>query len=290
MIFDIIVTALSLGAIYSSLGIGYSLVYKASGLVTLCQGEFLMLGAFIGLTLYKDLGVPLVLTFLIVAVCMFLIGFIVERYMIAVLVHRGATLAAIMLCTLAVSMMFQNGAQLVWTTSVVRFPNLFSQVTLRIGPFKVAPEVLLELAVAIVSTLGLHLFMTKTRFGTSMRAASLDAKAASVLGINVPITKGVTWGLAASLAGVVGCVIGPINGVYATMAAVIGSKGFASAVTGGYGNIYGAILGGLFFGLLEAVSTAYVSSVYRDVITFTILILILIVMPTGITKADVAEH
>jgi branched-chain amino acid transport system permease protein len=154
----------------------------------------------------------------------------------------------------------------------------------------IVPEALVVLAVALIGMVGLHFFMHKTRFGTSMRAASLDPKAASTLGINVPLTKGVTWGIAAGLAGAIGCVIGPIMSVYATMGSIIGIKGFSGAVAGGYGNMYGAILGGMFFGFLEAFVAGYFSSVLRDLISFSVLVIIMIFMPTGVFKADVAEH
>lgn len=290
MIFDIIISALTLGTLYGSLGIGYSLIYKASGLVTFCQGEFMMLGAFIGLTLYRDCGVPFIPTILITACIVFVIGFLVERYLIAILVDRGSGLAYIMLCTIAVSYLFQNGAQLIWTTSAESFPPLFSVASVRIGPFNIAPEVLLELAVSLIAMVGLHLFMTRTKYGTSMRAASMDVTAAGALGINVPITKGITWGISAAMAAIVGVVIGPINSVYATMAATIGLKGFSAAVAGGYGNMYGAVIGGMIFGLLEAFTAAYLSSVYRDLITFTVLAIFMLALPTGLFKEDVAEH
>lgn len=290
MLIDILISALTLGSLYGSIGLGYSLIYRASGLVTFCQGEFMMLGAFVGLTLYRDLHVPLVATILITTVVIFVLGLLVERLLIATLVERGSGLAYIMLCTIAVSMLFQNGAQLIWTTSVESFPPLFNVTTLRIGSVNIAPEVLVVLAVAIVAMFALHLFMKKTKYGISMRAASLDAKAASVVGINVPITKSITWGIAAAMAGAIGCVIGPIMSVYATMAATVGIKGFSAAVAGGYGDMYGAIIGGMFFGLLEAFTSGYLSSVYRDLICFTVLLVIMIFLPTGLFKADVAEH
>jgi Branched-chain amino acid ABC-type transport system, permease components len=275
---------------YGIIGLGFSLIYKASGLVTFCQGEFMMLGAFVGLTLYRDLHVPLPLTILLTTVIIFVLGMITERYLIATLVERGAGLAYIMLSTIAISMLFQNSAQLIWTTSVENFPPLFKVATIKIGSVNIVPEALVVLVVALISMVGLHLFMNKTKYGTSMRAASLDPKAASAVGINVPVTKGVTWGIAAALAGAIGCVIGPIMSVYATMGAVVGIKGFSGATAGGYGNMYGAIIGGMFFGFLESFISGYLSSIYRDLISFSVLIIIMIFMPTGIFKADVTEH
>jgi branched-chain amino acid transport system permease protein len=290
MIVQILITALTLGSVYGVIGLGFSLIYKASGLVTFCQGEFMMLGAFVGLTLYRDLHVPLPLTIILTTVALFALGMITERYLIATLVHRGSGLAYILLSTIAISMLFQNSAQLIWTTSVENFPPLFKVATIKIGSVNIVPEALVVLVVTLISMVLLHLFMHKTRYGTSMRAASLDPKAASALGINVPVTKGVTWGIAAGLAGAMGCVIGPIMSVYATMGVAVGIKGFSGATAGGYGNMYGAIVGGMFFGFLEAFIAGYLTSVYRDLISFSVLIIIIIFMPTGLFKADVAEH
>lgn len=290
MIVQILITALTLGSMYGVIGLGFSLIYKASGLVTFCQGEFMMLGAFVGLTLYRDLHIPLPLTIILTAVILFALGMFTERYLIATLVKRGSGLAYIMLSTIAISMLFSNSAQLIWTTSVENFPSLFNVATIKIGTVNIVPEALVVLVVTLISMVGLHIFMNKTKYGTSMRAASLDSKAASAVGINVPVTKGVTWGIAAALAGTIGCVIGPIMSVYATMGAAVGIKGFSGATAGGYGNMYGAIIGGMFFGFLEAFVAGYLSSVYRDLISFSVLIIIMIFMPTGIFKSDVAEH
>ena len=136
---------------------------------------------------------------------------------------------------------------------------------------------------------GLYFFLNKTKFGTAMRASALNQKAASALGINVSLTKGITWGMSAGLAGLLGAALGPYYGVYTTLGALIGQKAFAGAVAGGYGNMYGAIIGGMFFGILETFTTAYVTTTYKDCLSFAVLILLLIVMPTGLFKEQVLE-
>ena len=122
-----------------------------------------------------------------------------------------------------------------------------------------------------------------------MRAAALSPKAASAMGINVPVTKGVVWGLSAGLAGVIGATLGPIYGVFTTLGALIGMKAFAGAVVGGYGNIYGAIIGGTFFGFLETFTSAFVTTTYKDLLSFGILIIVMTFMPTGLFKEQVLE-
>ncbi len=289
MIFQLLIGALMNGSVYSVVGMGYSLIYKASGMMSLCQGDMLMMGAFLGLTFYQILGLPFWLTVLLVSVCMFLLGMLVQSGLISPLLKMGTSYAYIILCTVAISMVLQNAAMLMWGTRLFRFPSVFSVRTIKVMGAGIAPEQILVLVVAVVAMLVLHFFMKNTRFGTAMRAAALDDKAASAVGINVPLTKGAAWGISAMLAGVIGCVLGPVYGVYTTMGVLVGQKAFAGAVTGGYGNMYGAMIGGMFFGFLEVFVSTAITTAYKDFISFGVLILILIFMPTGILKEQVLE-
>lgn len=289
MILQIIVSGLIMGCVYGVIALGYSNIYKASGLMSLVQGDMLMLGAFIGLTLFKSLKVPIIPTLFITMAAMFVIGWLVEQYAVTKLLDRGAQFAYIMLLTLAIGMVFQNGAMLIWSNRTEYAPPIFGVSTISIGSFVVPPESLLVIAIAIAMMILLALFLKKTKFGVSMRAAALDQIAANAMGINVPLTKGITWGISAAMAGGVGVVLGPLWGVSASMGIIIGQKGFASAVAGGYGNMYGAIIGGLFFGMMEQFVTAYVSSTYKDLVSFGVLIIVLTIMPTGIFKAKILE-
>jgi branched-chain amino acid transport system permease protein len=290
MLIQLLIGALTTGSMYGVIGLGFSLIYKASGLVTFCQGEFMMIGAFVGLTLFKTVGLPMLPTILLTTIILFVLGMIVERLFISSLLTRGSGLAYILLCTIAVSLLMQNSAMLIWTSRTLSFPPLFNVATIKIGTVNIVPESLVVLTVGVLCMVGLHVFMQSTRYGTAMRAAALDPKAANALGINVHMTNAVTWGIAAALAGAIGCAVGPIMSVYATMGASIGMKGFSGAVVGGYGNMYGAIVGGMFFGFLEAFVSAYLTSTYRDLVSFLALVVFMTVMPTGLFKADVAEH
>ena len=131
--------------------------------------------------------------------------------------------------------------------------------------------------------------MTKSRFGISMRAAAMDPLAASSLGINVSLTTGLTWALAAALAGGIGCLLGPVYGVSTGMGDIIGNKGFAGAVIGGYGNMYGAIVGSLLLGLVETFVAGYLTTTYKDFVSFFLLIIVMIFLPRGLFKAKVYD-
>ncbi len=289
MLVKLIIGALMIGSVYGLVGLGYGLIYKASGLMTLAQGDMLMIGAFLGLTFYKYLQLPFLISLLLTMAIMFALGMFIERVLVTSLLAKGAQTVYIILCTISISMILQNTAMFTWGSNVMQFPSLFNKPTVNIFGYDIVPENLLALGVAMVCMLALHFFMTKSKFGTSMRAAAQDELAASALGINVPATKGASWGIASMLAGAIGVVVGPIFGVYMSMGGMIGQKSFAGAVVGGYGNMYGAIVGGLFFGFVETFISAYVTSTYKDFISFAILIVVMIFMPTGLFKEQVME-
>jgi branched-chain amino acid transport system permease protein len=289
MFIQLVIGALMIGSVYGVVGLGYGMIYKASGLMTLAQGDMLMLGAFLGMTFYKYLGMPFIVSLLLTMVIMFLLGMLIERFLVTNLLNKGAQTVYVILCTIAISMILQNAAMFAWGSNVMQFPPLFKTATIEIFSFKFIPENLLCLAVGIICMITLQFFMKNTRFGTSMRAAAQDELAAASIGINVPATKGAAWGIASMLAGTIGVVVGPIFGVYISIGAMVGQKAFAGAVVGGYGNMYGAIVGGIFFGFVETFISAYITTLYRDFISFGILILVMVVMPTGIFREAVME-
>lgn len=289
VILKLIISALMIGGIYGVLGMGYCLVYKSTGLMNLAQGDFMMFGAFVGLTFYKYAKLPFLVSILLTFAVMFLMGYFIQRFLIIKLIKRGATFAYVILCTAACSMVLQNGAMLTWGPIMLSFPNIFSTTTVDLGVVSVAPESLLVLAVAIVCSIGLYIFLNKTSFGTAIRAAAMDKDAAYSVGIDVLSTRGIAWGMSAGLAGVIGASIGPIYGVYTTMGALIGQKAFAGAVAGGYGNVFGALVGGMLVGVLEAFVSAYLTATYKDAIIFAFLIILLTFNPNGIFKEKVIE-
>ncbi|GAA4296128.1 branched-chain amino acid ABC transporter permease [Anaerocolumna aminovalerica] len=289
MVIRLIIGALMIGSVYGVVGIGYGLIYKASGLMSLAQGDMLMFGAFLGITFYKYLQLPFIIALLLTMIIMFMLGMFIERVMVTKLIEKGAQTVYIILCTISISMILQNSSMLTWGSNVLQFPAIFNSASVKIFGVSVAPENLLVLGVGIIIMVALQLFLTKTKFGISMRAAAQDEVAASALGINVPLTKGTAWGIASMLAGAIGVVVGPVFGVYMSMGAMIGQKAFAGAVVGGYGNMFGAIIGGVFFGFLETFVSAYLTSNYKDFITFGILIIVMILMPKGIFNEEVME-
>lgn len=289
MLVSLILGSLMIGSVYGMLALGYSLIYSASGLMTFCQGQFLMLGAYLGLTFYKLAGLPFIAAFLLTVLIMFILGLAVERFLIRILLNKGATAIYIVLSTIAISIILPNFAQSVWGSTTLQMPSIFGVSTVTIFGASVQPESILVMVVGFASMLLLHLFMTRSRFGISMRAAAMDPLAASSLGINVSLTTGLTWAIAAALAGGIGALLGPVYGVSTSMGDIIGTKGFAGAVIGGYGNMYGAIVGSLLLGFIETFVAGYLTTTYKDFVSFFILIIVMIVLPRGLFKAKVYD-
>ena len=287
MFFQVLVGALVIGSVYGLIALGYSIIYSASGLMSFVQGELLMIGSFLGLTFYKYCKLPFYVALPLTMVCMYLIGILIERFIIRKLQKAGANAIFIVVATIALSIILQNLAMIIWGSNVFQFPPIFSVSRIKLGGFNVQPEALMAIVIALVVMLVFHFFMTRTRLGTAMRAAAQDPMAAKAVNINVSLTNGITWGIASMLTGVGGMLIGPIYGVSAHMGTLIGTKGFAGAVIGGYGNMYGAIVGSLLLGGVETFTAAYVSSMYKDFISFFILIIFLIFIPRGLFKGKV---
>lgn len=282
MFLSLLIPGLVLGSIYGLIALGYSLIYKASGLMSFIQGDVMTLGAYLGLTFYGVFKLPFAVSLILTMAVAFLLGIIVEKGVIRKLMEKNVMAIYIVLATIAISYIIQNGSQLVWGTIALNFPSIFNVLSVKVIGINVQPEALLCVIVSVVLMLILHIFMTKTKLGTAMRASTMDAKAAEAVGIDVSMSTGISWGLSAGLAAVGGMLIGPLYGVYSTLGATIGRKGFSAAVIGGYGNMYGAMIGGVILGLAETFATGLISSTYKNLIAYVLLIVFLFLKPTGI--------
>lgn len=290
MFLHVLVNGLVLGVFYALAGLGFSLIYSASGLMTFVQGDFFMLGAFTAYTLFVILKLPFVIAFAVTLGLLFVVGLLTHKVVIGPLLRRGSGAIHIVLATIGLAYFFENFAMLAWGTEVYNFPSVFGDEAIEMAGVSIVPEKLWVVLIAVMCMLMLHLFMTRTKMGTAMRAASQNRVAAGVLGVNVPLTEGLTWAIAAMIAAVGGVLLAPIYGVYAMMGVRISLKGFAAAVVGGYGNIYGAMAGGILFGLLETFSSTYISSEFKDITTFAALLIVLFYLPTGIFKSPIIEQ
>jgi branched-chain amino acid transport system permease protein len=290
MFLPLLVGALMIGAIYGLMGLASSLIYRASALMSFAQGEFLMMGAFLGLVLFRDNHVPYPVTLLIVVISMLLAGFLMERFIIRTIMNKGGKSIQIVLVTMGLSIILQNFAVIFIYSNVQMFPPIMKVNYIDFGVVRIAPESILGAGLAIIFMVALQIFTSKTKMGTAMRAAAQVPDAASVCGINVSFTKGLTWAISTMLVGMAGLMLGPVYGVQASMGYTVGLKGFAAAVIGGYGNMLGAVIGGFLMGFLEVMAAGYIASDIKDFVSFSILILFLLIKPTGIFNAKIIEQ
>lgn len=278
----LLINGLVIGGVYGLIALGYSLIYRASGLLSFAQGDMITLGAYLGLTFYSILGLPFFVSFLLTFACSFMVGMLLERGVIRQLLKKNVLPIYVVLATIAISYIIQNSMQAFFGTTTLRFPQVFDKGNLTIFGVTAQTEAYACLFISLLLMLLLHLFMSRTKFGTAMRSAAMDPIAAESCGINSSFTTGVTWGLSASIASIGGMLLGPMYGVYTMLGSVIGRKGFAGAVIGGYGNMYGAMIGGVILGLVETFVAGYWTGTYKNLIAYIILILFLFVKPTGI--------
>jgi branched-chain amino acid transport system permease protein len=300
---QILVNGLTLGSVYALIALGYSMVYGILKLLNFAHGEVYLIGAFIGygvLTVSGGAANPmfpiwLLISFMFIAAMIGsgLLGVVIERFAYRPL--RNAPRIAPLISALGVSFFLQNTALLLFSADFRSYDTfaLDNGTLFTHGIHSGALNISLIRIIVIVTTaalmVGLALFVSRTRLGKAMRATAYDREAAAMMGIDVDRVIVVTFFIGSALAGAAGVMVGLVfQRVYHFMGFVAGLKGFTAAVVGGIGSIPGAMLGGLVIGLAEAFSTGYLSSTFQDLIVFGILIVVLIVRPTGLLgKADI---
>lgn len=290
MFISVLVGGLVLGCTYGMLSMGYSLIYQASGYMNFTQANLLMLGAFTAWQMYKVWEFPFIISLVSALLIMFCVGWMMERFIIRRLVVKKAKNVYVVLATIAMAIIVENTALLIWGGRIFYFPSLYKNSDpIQVGSASVTKEQVTAIVVALCAMVILHFFLNKTKFGTAMRAAAQSKTAASCMGINVNRTIGITYGIAAALACLGGVLVAPTMYVSYQLGNNLSAKSFAGAVIGGYGNIYGAIVGALMIGLLETFVAGYVSSQYKEIIVYGVMILFMIFKPSGIFNAKVYD-
>jgi branched-chain amino acid transport system permease protein len=248
MFIRLLLSGLVTGCMYGLIGIGYSTIYRASGMMTLAQGDLFSLGAYLCWTFYRLLGIPFFISVLMAMTAMFLVGMLIEKGYIGTMVKKNASVIFIVIGTVAIATIIQSCITMIWPASVLNFPSILGTDSVTVLGIVYRPEIFLAVGVSLLCMAAVHLFMKKSKFGTAMRAAAQDPMAAKACGVNVGKTTRITWGIASAIAALGGCMLGPLYGLYSSLGQSIGEKGFAGAVVGGYGNMYGAMVGGLLIG------------------------------------------
>ena len=284
-----LINGISLGSVYAIIALGYTMVYGIAKMLNFAHGDVIMVGGYIAFYSITLMGWPPALAVLAAIVVCTALGIVIER--LAYKPLRSATSLAVLITAIGVSYFLQNAALLLWTSNTKVFPNIFEKLPgLRLGAMQIAPVTIITVLANIVIMVTLTLFTTKTKMGKAMRAVSEDKGAATLMGINVnriiSLTFAIGSGLAA-IAGVLLCTAYPT--LQPTTGSMPGIKAFTAAVFGGIGSIPGAMLGGILLGVIEIFGKAYVSTQLSDAIVFAVLIIVLLVKPTGLLGRKVNE-
>lgn len=280
-ILEQLINGLRTGSIYALIALGYTMVYGIAKMINFAHGDIIMVGAY---SLYVFVGmlellVPLAIILTIV-VCAIL-GMTIEK--IAYKPLRKAPPLAVLITAIGMSYFLQSAALLIFKATPIPFGSVINVPSLRLGSITISGTTIVILAVTTVAMIVLTLFINKTKAGSAMRAVSEDKDAAELMGINVNGTISLTFAIGSGLAAVAGILyICQYPSLIPTLGALPGIKAFVAAVLGGIGSIPGAMLGGIILGIIESLSKAYISTKLADAIVFSVLVIVLLVKPSGL--------
>ena len=283
-----LISGLSLGSIYALIALGYTMVYGIAKMLNFAHGDVIMVGAFTVIVVISSLGLPAVAGILASVLVCVVMGVLIER--IAYKPLRNASPLSVLITAIGVSYFLQSLALLIFGSTQLSFPKVFNMEPLHFGALTIKGESVETLIVTTVIMIALTLFINKTKMGKAMRAVSEDRAAAELMGISVNRTITVTFAIGSALAAVAGLFFGATYGFIGPYSgAMPGIKAFVAAVFGGIGSIPGAMLGGILLGVIENLSKAYISTELSDAIVFGVLVLVLLIKPTGLLGKKINE-
>lgn len=283
-----VLNGLQLGSIYALVALGYTMVYGIILLLNFAHGDIIMFGSYVAWIALVQLGLnPAIAVLLAIFGCVVL-GVLIDKVAYAPL--REAPRLSILITAIGVSYLLENGVQLLLGADAKVVPSIIDLGTVQVFGSTLSGTALLTVAVTIVATVVLTLLVQKTRLGKAMRAVSEDMGAARLMGVNVNSTISFTFAVGSALAGIASILYSmAYQQVSPTMGVMLGTKAFVAAVLGGIGSIPGAVIGGLIVGFSEVFVAAFGLSVWQDAVVFLLLILVLVVKPTGLLGRPVTE-
>jgi len=276
---QLLIAGLVLGVIYALIAVGFITVYNVTGIINFAQGEFVMLGAMLAVTLHKY-HLPLPLILLISVAAMALTGMLMQR--LAIRPAKSATLVTFIIISIGISIALRGAALLIWGTNPYTLPPFSSQTGLEWLGAHIQVQSLWILAITLFAFAGLFYFFEKTYTGKAVKACVINPNAAELMGINPQSMSLLAFAIAGGMGALAGVVITPITLASYDMGLMFGLKGFVAAVLGGLSSVPGALIGGVLLGILESLGAGYISSGYKDALAFLILVLILFVKPDGL--------
>lgn len=278
-----LISGISLGSIYAIIALGYTMVYGIAKMLNFAHGDVIMVGGYMAYMATTEFGwSPLPSTLFAMAVCT-LLGVLIEQFAYKPL--RRAPSLAVLITAIGVSYFLQNAALLLWSANPKSFTSVVPFGTLRLfdGRLIISGTAMFTIIICIVIIVGLSAIVHRTKVGKAMRAVSEDRDAAQLMGVSVNRTISITFAIGSALAAIAGVLLSSAYPILMpTSGAMPGIKAFTAAVFGGIGSIPGAFLGGILLGIIEILGKAYISTQLSDAIVFAVLIIILLVKPTGL--------
>lgn len=285
-----LINGISLGSVYAIIALGYSMVYGIAKMLNFAHGDVIMIGAYIAFCTVQYLHLPPLVAVLAAVVVCTVLGILIEGLSYKPL--RQASSLAVLITAIGMSYLLQNVALLIWGANPKSFPSLIGLGALSLfdGQLRISGVTLVTILANIIIMIVLTLFTNRTKTGKAMRCVAEDKGAAELMGVNVNATISMTFAIGSALAAVAGvllCSAYPM--LMPTTGAMPGIKAFTAAVFGGIGSIPGALIGGLLLGVIEILGRAYISTELSDAIVFAVLIVVLLVKPTGLLGKAVHE-
>ena len=283
-----LINGISLGSVYAIIALGYTMVYGIAKMLNFAHGDIIMVGSYVVYIAVSSLGLNPILSVVISAILCLVLGVVIEK--VAYKPLRHASKLAVLITAIGVSYFLQNVALLIFGANTKSFTSVVPAVSLKLGGITITAETIVTIVACIVIMICLTLFINKTKAGHAMQAVSEDQDAAQLMGINVNATISLTFAIGSALAAVAGVLVcSAYPSLTPYTGAMTGIKAFVAAVFGGIGSIPGALIGGILLGVIEILSKAYISSQLSDAIVFGVLIVVLVVKPTGILGKVIQE-
>jgi branched-chain amino acid transport system permease protein len=277
-----VVSGLATGCIYAMVALGFVLIFKATDVVNFAQGEFIMASGFMSYTLLIWYGLPYWLVLVLTIPLSGIMGVVLERIVVRPILD--APIFSIVIATIGASTVMRSSAGIVYGYDVLPLPTFFSKDPIHLGILSFTRMDVGVIGSSLVIMAMLYVFFQYTKTGTAMRATAQSQIAARLMGVSVHRIFSVTWAISAGISGIAGVLIAPIIYLDPNLG-IIGVKAFAGAVLGGFGNIPGAIVGGMLLGVLENLSGYFFNAGIKQISTYILLILVLIVKPSGLFGA-----
>lgn len=285
-----ILNGISLGSVYAIIALGYTMVYGIAKMLNFAHGDIIMVGSYVAFIAINSMGLPVPVSILLSVVVCTVLGMVIER--VAYKPLRHASKLAVLITAIGASYFLQNVALLIFGANTKSFTSIVGNGSVQLagGALSVTMVTIVTVIACVVIMIGLMAFMKYSKAGHAMLAVSEDDGAAQLMGINVNATIALTFAIGSGLAAIAGVLL---CSAYPSLTPYTGSmpgiKAFVAAVFGGIGSIPGAFIGGILLGIIEILGKAYISSQLADAIVFAVLIVVLVVKPTGLLGKQIQE-